>query len=216
MSIFLSVCVICSVLCAFSANAFAASEYFTYKVKSGDTVTSICRANGINFDKNKNLIMSLNGMVKEIELDYLSAGDTIKLPTKATITAKSNISDDKIKYYVIPYVIESGDYLSNIYWLWGLKFEKYAEDIKSLNYADNLDILWVGSTYLLPTTEANVKTDNYTIVMTHTMKSGETAYDVLNSYGIDYDDNVKTLKRYNYGRDLTELAKGDELLIPLL
>ena len=216
MSMFLSMCVMFSLFCAYSANAFAASDYFNYKVKSGDTVISICRANGIDYEKNKNLIMSLNGMVKEVELDYLSAGDTIKLPTKSTITAKSNISEDKIKYYVIPYVIESGDYLSNIYWLWGLKFEKYAEDIKSLNYADNLDILWVGSTYLLPTTEGNVKTDNYTIVMTHTMKSGETACDVLNSYGIDYEDNLKTLKRYNYGRDLTELCKGDELLIPLI
>ena len=205
-----------SVFCAMSASAFAANDYFTVKVKSGDTVISICKANGIDYEKNKNLIMVLNDVVKEIELNSLAVGDTIKLPTKAAISGNSIISGDKIKYYVIPYVIESGDYLSNIYWLWGLNFDNYAEDIKSLNYADNLDVLWVGSTYLLPTTEANVKTGNYTTVMTHTMKSGEAAYDVFNTYGIDFDDNQKTLERYNYGRDLTKLSAGDELLIPLL
>ena len=216
LSVFLCVCIISSIFCATAVNAYAANDYFTVKVKSGDTMSSICSNNGINFEKNKNLIMVLNGMVKEAELDKLSVGDSIKLPTKASGSGKSIISEDKIKYYVIPYVIESGDYLSNIYWLWGLKFEKYAEDIKALNYTDDLDTLWVGSTYLLPTTEANVKTGNYTTVMTHTIKSGETAYDVFTTYGIDYDDNEKTLMRYNYGRNLTELTAGDELLIPLL
>jgi len=215
LSIFLCVCIIGSVFCATSANAFAANDYFTVKVKSGDTVCSICADNGISYEKNKNLIMVLNGVVKEAELDSLAVGDTIKLP-KTAAAAKSIISDDKVKYYVIPYVIESGDYISNIYWLWGLKYENYAEDIKALNYTDNLDILWVGKTYLLPTTESNVKTGNYTTVMSHTMSKGETAYDVFTTYGIDYDDNEETLERYNYGRDLTELSAGDELLIPLL
>ena len=216
MSMFLSMCIMFSLCCAFSANAFAASDYFTYKVKSGDTMTSICRANGIDLSKNKNLIMVLNDMDSEYEMDYIKVGQSIKLPSKSSVSSNSKISGDKIKYYVIPYVIESGDYISNIYWMWGLKYENYEEDIKALNYADNLDILWVGSTYLLPTTAANVKTGTYTTVMTHTMKSGESAYDVFKTYGIDYDDNLKTLKRYNYGRDLTKLTTGDELLIPLL
>ena len=158
----------------------------------------------------------VKGEDMEDELDRLAVGDSIKLPAKTSASGKGNISEDKVKYYVIPYVIESGDYISNIYWLWGLKFENYAEDIKALNYTDDLDILWVGSTYLIPTTDANVKTGNDTTVMTHTIKAGETAYDVFTAYGIDYDDSEKTLKRYNYGRDLTELSAGDELLIPLL
>ena len=215
LSIFVCVCIISSIFCAMSVNAFAASDYFSVKVKSGDTITSICKNNKIDFEDNKHLIMVLNDMSKEAELDKLSVGDTIKLPTKSAMTGKGSISGDKVKYYVIPYVIESGDYISNIYWLWGLKYENYLEDIKALNYTDDLDILWVGSTYLLPTTEANVKTGNYTTVMTHTLKSGETAYDVFSSYGIDYEDNQKKLERYNLGRDLTKLSTGDELLIPI-
>ena len=215
LSIFICICIISSIFCATSVNAFAANDYFTVKVKSGDTMTSICKDNGIDFAKSKNLIMVLNGMTKEAELDKISVGASIKLPSKSASSGKGSIGGDSIKYYVIPYVIESGDYISDIYWKWGLKYENYLEDIKALNYTDDLDILWVGSTYLLPTTKANVKTGNYTTVMTHTMKSGETAADILSSYDISYKDNKKKLERYNYGRDLTKLSVGDELLIPL-
>ena len=216
LSLTLSICFVVALFCGFSLSASAAGDYFCVELESGDTVCSVCTANGINYEKNKNLIMVLNNMTKESELSAMSAGTVIKLPTHASMTGSSIISNDKVKYYVIPYVIESGDYISNIYWLWGLKYENYAEDIKALNYTDNLDVLWIGKTYLLPTTESNVKTGNYTTVMSHTMSKGETAYDVFTTYGIDYDDNEETLERYNYGRDLTELSTGDELLIPLL
>lgn len=126
---------------------------------------------------------------------------------------------DKVKYYVIPYVIEKGDSIGHIYWLWGLNYMNYLEDILSLNYIDDssdLDLLFVGSTYLLPTTVANVKTATYTTVMSHVMQRGETVYDVCTLYGIDYNDSQKTLERYNYGRDLSKVEAGQELLIPLL
>ena len=215
MSTLLCVCLIASLFVSFALNASAA-DYFTVTLKQGDTVSSVCTANGINFDKNKNIIMVLNNMNKEAELSALSAGSTIKLPTPSTMSNKSIISSDKVKYYVIPYVIEKGDSIAHIYWLWGLRFENYQEDIKSINQVDDLDLLWVGSTYLLPTTEANVKTGTYTTVMSHLMVSGETAYDVCNAYGIDYYDKQAVLERYNFGRDLTKLAAGQELLIPLL
>ena len=216
ISLTLCIMIIASMFCGFGLSASADSTYFSVKLKSGDTVTSVCTANGINFEKNKNLIMVLNNMTKEAELDSLAAGQTIKLPTLSSISNKSIISNDKVKYYVIPYVIEQGDTIAYVYWLWGLRFENYQEDIKSINQVDDLDLLWVGSTYLLPTTEANVKTGTYTTVMSHLMKSGETAYDVFSAYGIDVKENEDVLERYNYGKDLTKLSAGSELLIPLL
>jgi len=216
ISLFLCIMIIASLFCGFSLSASADSTYFSVKLKSGDTVTSVCTANGINFEKNKNLIMVLNNMTKEAELNSLAAGQTIKLPTISSINNKSIISNDKVKYYVIPYVIEQGDTIAYVYWLWGLRFENYQEDIKSINQVDDLDLLWVGSTYLLPTTEANVKTGTYTTVMSHLLKSGETAYDVFSAYGIDVKENQEVLERYNYGKDLTKLSAGSELLIPLL
>ena len=216
LSLIISVCVIASLFCSFSMTASAAGDYFSVKLESGDTVCSVCTANGINYEKNKNVIMVLNNMSKEAELSALCAGDVIKLPTHSRMSGSSIISNDKVKYYVIPYVIEKGDTIAHVYWLWGLRFENYQEDIKSLNQVDDLDLLWVGSTYLLPTTEANVKTGTYTTVMSHLLQSGETAYDVFTAYGIDYYDNQKLLERYNQGKDLTKLSAGTELLIPLI
>lgn len=216
LSLTLSICLVMSLFCSLSLSASAAGDYFSVKLESGDTVCSVCTANGINYEKNKNLIMVLNNMSKESELSAMSAGAVIKLPTHASMTGSSIISNDKVKYYVIPYVIEKGDTIAHVYWLWGLRFENYQEDIKSINQVDDLDLLWVGSTYLLPTTEANVKTGTYTTVMSHLLQSGETAYEVCTAYGIDYYEMEEVLERYNYGKDLTKLAAGSELLIPLL
>lgn len=215
VSVCLFVCLIASLFCAFGLTASADSSYFSVKLKSGDTVSSVCTANGINFEKNKNLIMVLNNMSKEADLNSLCAGSTIKLPTASTVSNKSIISGDKVKYYVIPYVIQQGDSIAHVYWLWGLRFENYQEDIKAINEREDLDLLYVGDTYLLPTTEANVKTGTYTTVMSHVMKSGETAYDVFSAYGIDFNEQQTKLERYNLGQDLTKINVGSELLIPL-
>ena len=127
-----------------------------------------------------------------------------------------DISKDELEYYVIPYVIQKGDMLTDVYWRWGLKFENYADDIRSLNFVENLDLLYVGAIYLLPTSVSNVKTKEFTKVMAHTMKKGETAYEVFTAYGIDYYENLGKLKSYNQGRDLTKIAAGDKLLIPII
>ena len=135
---------------------------------------------------------------------------------QASAAGKVDISKDEVEYYVIPYVIEKGDMLTDVYWRWGLKFENYADDIRSLNFVDNLDLLYVGAIYLLPTSVNNVKTEEYTKVMAHTMKKGETAYEVFTSYGIDYYENLGKLKSYNHGNDLTKITAGEKLLIPII
>ena len=81
---------------------------------------------------------------------------------------------------------------------------------------ENLDLLYVGAIYLLPTSVNNVKTEEFTKVMAHTMKKGETAYEVFSSYGIDYYENLGKLKSYNHGNDLTKIAAGEKLLIPII
>ena len=135
---------------------------------------------------------------------------------QASAAGKVDISKDEVEYYVIPYVIVKGDMLTDVYWRWGLKFENYADDIRSLNFVDNLDLLYVGAIYLLPTSVNNVKTEEYTKVMAHTMKKGETAYEVFTSYGIDYYENLGKLKSYNHGNDLTKITAGEKLLIPII
>ncbi len=135
---------------------------------------------------------------------------------QASAAGTADISRDEVEYYVIPYVIVKGDTLADVYWRWGLKYENYADDIRALNGVENLDLLYVGAIYLLPTSVSNVKTDIFTKVMAHTMRSGETAYEVFTAYGIDYFDNLPKLKSYNQGRDLTKIEAGEKLLIPII
>ena len=123
--------------------------------------------------------------------------------------------DDTIEYYVIPYVIVKGDTICGVYRQWGLNYKNYEEDIKSLNGVDDLDLLFVGAIYLLPTTLSNIKTQNYTTVMAHQMKRGETVYDVCDEYGIDYKTSASKLKTYNQGTDLTKVQAGRTVLIPV-
>ena len=218
IKILVALALVFAMIPSFGLTAYAADDYFTVTLKKGDTVYSLCLANGLDYYSEKNAIMVLNNMDREGQLSQLRAGDTIKLPTKKTVSATKNVisTEDWIEYYVVPYVIEKGDTIAHVYWLWGLNFENYVDDIKSLNGVDNLDLLYVGAIYLLPTTESNLKTDIYTTVMGHVMQPGETAYDVISGYGVDYNNNIPKLRSYNYGRDLTKLQAGETLLIPLV
>lgn len=211
----ISIFVLAAALMSSLSMAAYAQDYFTVTVKAGDTACSLCKENGLDYQASKNIIMTLNNMKKESELGNLIAGNTLKLPTSGAVSC-SGISGDTIKFYVIPYVIQSGDSIANIYWLWGLRFENYQEYIKALNYKENLDLLFVGATYLLPTTEGNCQTNTYTMVMSHIMQSGDTVENICSAYGISYKNNKDTLERYNLGKDVTKLKAGEELLIPLI
>lgn len=124
--------------------------------------------------------------------------------------------EDQVEYYVVPYEIQNGDSFTQIYQRWGLRLDKYADVIRALNGVDDLDVLFIGSIYLLPTTEENVQTDEYVTVVSHVMHAGETAYQVFTSYGFDYNQSIGLLQRYNGGIDLARINIGDKLLIPLV
>ena len=216
--VILCVCLLAALLSGIGSAAYAASDYFTVTLQKGDTVYSLCKANGLDYETEKNAIMVLNGMDLESQLSFLRAGDTIKLPSKMSAASTQNVisTSDKVEYYVIPYVIEKGDTIAHVYWLWGLRFENYVEDIKSLNGVENLDLLYVGAIYLLPTTAENIKTDVYTTVMSHVMQRGETAYDIITGYGVNYYKNLSKLESYNGGKDLAKISAGEKLLIPVV
>lgn len=207
--------IVISTLFSCASITASAQDYFSVSVKKGDTACSLCKENGLDYQSAKNIIMVINDMTKESDLGNLSAGTTLKLPTSGAVKS-SIITEDTIKFYVIPYVIQKGDSIAKVYNLWGLRFESYQEYIKSLNGKDDLDLLFVGDIYLLPTTVGNVKTDIYTVVMSHTVKSGETINDICSAYDISYKDNKKKLENYNLGADLTKLTVGSEVLIPLI
>ncbi len=205
-----------SLFVSFCLPAYAETDYVTVTVKRGETVYGICKDMGLDYNMNKSIILSLNGFTKESQLSNLAAGTKLKLPTENPPKKSNEIpKGDTVEYYLVPFYFEKGDTLSRIYYCWGLQYETYAEDIRSINGISNLDKIHAGKTLLLPTTEENLMSETYTTIMAHTMQVGDTAYEICKDYGLDYDKAKENLTDLNRGADLTKLKVGDKMLIPL-
>lgn len=203
----------------FSATAMAEVDYDTVTIKKGDTVRKLLEANKLTYDNEKFVVMVLNRWDRESKMETLSIDDTIKIP-KSPLDIEGSAphlisTKDKIEYYVIPYSITSGDTLKYIYKLWGLNYDDYVDTIKALNPEKDLDLLYVGDLYYLPTTENNLHTKIYTTVMSHIMLQDETVESVYSRYGVDFEKNKETLQRYNTVA-FDKLKAGNQLLIPLI
>ena len=199
--------IISLVIClSVTAPAYADASQTKVTVKKGDTVYGICQSLGLDYNICKNTIMRLNGMEKESELSSIKVGSTLIFPASSKDCAESSgkSGDDEVAFYVIPYVMEKGNWLANVYYCWGLDYEDYLDAINSLNDISDLDTIYVGKLLYLPTTKENLQNSNYTTVMAHVMKS------------YDYYDMEDTLVKYNGGADMTKLQAGQKLLIPLM
>ncbi len=204
--------------CLLPCAAFAAEDYDTVTIQKGDTVLKLLEARGRDYDTDRFVVMVLNRMYRESQMEVLSIGDTIKIPkaeSELTGDTPNLISkEDDIAFFVIPYKIQKGDTLKNIYKLWGLSYLQNADMIRALNPGKNPDKLAVGEIYNLPTSEENLKTNNYTTVMSHILLEDETPVSVFLRYGIDLEEKKTDLEQYN--PSLNHMEEGDELLIPLL
>ena len=204
--------------CFIPSAAFAAEDYDTVTIQKGDTVLKLLEARGRDYDTDRFVVMVLNRMYRESQMEVLSIGDTIKIPkAKSEIVGDTpNLisEDDDIEFFVIPYKIQKGDTLKSVYKLWGLSYLKYADMIRALNPGKNPDKLAVGEIYNLPTTENNLKTNNYTTIMSHILLEDETPVSVFLRYGIDLEEKKSDLEQYNL--NLNQMEEGDKLLIPLL
>lgn len=205
--------------CLIPCTAFAEADYDTVTIQKNDSVLKLLTERGRDYDTDRYVVMVLNRMYRESQMEVLTIGDTIKIP-KAVSEIKGEavnlISEkDGIEYFVIPYKIQKGDTLKNIYKLWGLSYLENAETIQALNPGKNPDKLSVGEIYNLPTTENNLTTNTYTTVMFHVLLKDETPESVFARYGIDFAEKEADLQQYNR-LAFSEMKEGDKLLIPLV
>ena len=124
--------------------------------------------------------------------------------------------NDSVKFFLMPYKIQSGDTLTNIYYCWGLDYRDYGYYIQSVNQLETLDIIPLDCVLWLPTTESNLQNDTYIQVMSHTVVVGDTLTDICAAYGVDFSDAKNWMAVLNRGVDFTTLYVGQELLIPLI
>ena len=127
-----------------------------------------------------------------------------------------SVGNDSVKFFLMPYKIQSGDTLTNIYYCWGLNYLDYGYYIQSINQLETLDIIPLDCVLWLPTTESNLQNDTYIQVMSHTVAAGDTLSDICAAYGVKFSDAQKWMAVLNRGVDLTTLYVDQELLVPLI
>lgn len=243
ISLLMTVVMLVSLCSVFTVSAAADAQVATVTLASGDSVLKICQAHGIDYYTYKNLIMKLNGITDESQFSKLPVGKQIVLPisnaaaaalsgSTATVsgatgagttgtgltsgTVSSLPSGDRVAYYLVTYKVQRGDTIGSIYSAMGLSYKTYENQVVKLNKLRNINAIQVGQTLTLPTTNPGLSGTTYTTIMAHTMRSGESAYDIVcGSYGLNYNSAQAMLQALNNRDNLGLFRVGETMYIPV-
>ena len=152
------------------------SNYYT--VQSGDSLWSISKKFGITVDELK--------QANNLSSNLLSVGQNLYIPTKETDVTTGE------------YVVEKGDTLYKI----AQKFETTVDNLKSINNLTT-DSLAIGQILKVPTENASIDTNTYTV------KSGDTLYGIASKYNTTVDE-IKSLNNLTSNT----LSIGQVLKVP--
>ena len=242
ISALLTVLMVMSLFTGLSVSAYADDEnpqVVEYTLKSGDYVLKLCGIQGINYFTCKDAIIKLNGLKSEDDFRFLAVGRVIKLPatdaaalaiissgstgstgstgssgaTAGTVSAAKG--SDTVAYYLIPYTIQRGETVAGICNSLGISFSNYADQIKKLNNISSWNKVAAGKTLLLPSPKAPAVGTTCYQVVAHKIGSGETAYNMAASYGVDYGQNTKLLQALNNTSNLAKVKAGSTFYIPV-
>ncbi len=243
ISLLMTVVMLVSLCSVFTVSAAADAQVATVTLASGDSVLKICQAHGIDYYTYKDLIMKLNGITDESQFSKLPVGKQIVLPisnaaaaalsgSTATVsgatgtgttgtgltsgTVSSLPSGDRVAYYLVTYKVQRGDTIGSIYSAMGLSYKTYENQVVKLNKLRNINAIQVGQTLTLPTTNPGLSGTTYTTIMAHTMRSGESAYDIAcGSYGLSYNSAQAMLQALNNRDNLGLFRVGETMYIPV-
>lgn len=226
------------------ADGIPANAAETVTIAKGDTMYSLCQKNGFSYSTYKELIMKLNNITDESKLIRIAAGKKIVLPTskeaadalcellgvdisKKQDEKKQNkpfsvVGDaskipvgDVAVYYIISYTMRSGDTVSDLLKKWDMSFKTYSQQILSLNSLSDFNHITAGRTLYFPVEKIELTNDGSFTVVEHTVKSGDTAFSICRSYGMNYDKALVTLRLLNPNVDFTKIKIGQKLYIPV-
>ena len=240
ISALLTVLMVMSLFTGLSVSAYADDEnpqVVEYTLKAGDYVLKLCQAQGINYFTCRDAIIKLNGLKSENDFRFLAVGRVIKLPatdaaalniiasgstgtgTGSTGTTTGTVStakgSDSVAYYLIPYTIQRGETVAGICSSLGISFTNYADQIMKLNNISSWNKVAAGKTLLLPSPKAPAVGTTCYQVVAHKIGSGETAYNMAASYGVDYGQNTKLLQALNNTSNLAKVKAGSTFYIPV-
>ena len=200
-----------------------------YTLKSGDTVLKVCQTLGIDFHKNYDWITTANNITN---YNNLKVGRVLTLPAPGTTpalntatpttttgtvttgtavaTTGTTLAGDTVQYYLIDYVVKSGDTLYNICNYYGAN----SATVQSLNGITNAARLTVGQKLSIPSMSAPTS-GTYTKVIAHKVVSGDTVDALCRTYGISYAANANKISALNNNINLAAIKVGQTLLFPV-
>jgi len=233
----------CTCFISASADGIPANAAETVSVAKGDTMYSLCNKRGFSYSTYKELLMKLNNIEDEYSLTKITVGKKIILPTSKEAadelckllgvdTSKKNAkqqnkpfsvvgdaskipSGDVARYYIINYTMQSGDTVSNLLKKWGMSFKTCSQQILNMNGLSDFDHISAGRALYFPVEKMELTDDNSFTVIEHTLKTGDTAYSICSSYGMDYNKALVTLQLLNSDVDFTKIKVGQKLYIPV-
>ena len=150
---------LCLLVTVFPLSAFAAdfTPYATQVVvNKGDTVSAICRANGLDYESVQTAILILNGYAKPASLNAIKPGQVLYLP-KSADDAKAIVAlhAKEGPANAIQYTVKQGDTIFTICTALRINYSASKDEIKKLNNwtSDNdLSKIYVGQKIYLPMT----------------------------------------------------------------
>ncbi len=122
-------------------NGYTPAYYLVYhEVKKGETLTSICKALGVNYYDYATVVLRLNNLASA---DSLKVGQHVWVPAK-TGTAGGTIA-------VIAYSVKSGDNISSICAQYNTNYTEYKDAVKAINpRIKNVENLSIAQTVYIP------------------------------------------------------------------
>ena len=216
------------------------TEIVAHQVKGGETAATICGLYKLNFDKVQGQLKALNNTEN---LNRISVGQTFYLPVPvgtasadvsapggATTTAGSAAAasgaaaaataggatpaGDTVVSYLINYKLQAGETVGAVCAKLGVDFDANAEKIKKLSGFSNYYHVPAGQMLVIPSLSVP-QGYNYTAIVAHQVKGGETAATICGQYKLNFAKVEAQLKALNNTDNLSRISVGQIFYLPV-
>ena len=216
------------------------TQIVAHQVKGGETAAIICGIYKLDFAKVEGQLKALNNTDN---LNRISVGQTFYLPvpvgtasaavsapggattttgktatvnsnTPAATAGGTNSAGDTVVSYLVNYKLQAGETVADVCAKLGVDFNANAEKIKKLSGISNYYHVPAGQMLVIPSMSVP-QGYNYTEIVAHKVKGGETAAIICGIYKLDFAKVEGQLKALNNTDNLSRISVGQTFYLPV-
>ena len=167
-----------------------------------NTVKDPTRANNVKEE--------LENAAKAAAANPAAANTAAAVPAAVGTTTQG----DPIVSYLINHKLAQGETVGSVCAKYGIDFEANADKIKKLSGISNYYHVPVGKVVVIPSLTAPTE-DEYTSIVAHTVKGGETTGSICGAYGLQFAKVEAQLKALNNTENLNRISVGQIFYLPI-